>query len=69
MRNICPHPEKCKEEASWIHNPLRGWSYIQANWVNGSQGVCYASPESFCIRSQGKTIKDPIIIIINGDMV
>ena len=45
MTYFCPHPEKCREEAKWIHNPHTGWSYLQASISQGRQPVCYAFPE------------------------
>lgn len=40
--HLCPHPERCAEEALWMHNPhASGWSELRANLVNGRQAVSY----------------------------
>lgn len=46
---ICQNPRQCAEEAAWIHNPHKGWTFLENNICHfgdrKSQAPGYAWPE------------------------
>lgn len=39
----CPHPERCAEEAAWMHRPIK-WMEWRQHIVNGRQAPGYTWP-------------------------